>query len=275
MASGMFVHPNRRGNTVSSNGSEIAAPKISVRIGLRPPRLCLQFDRLADRVMRTRTRLPTWKRKISGKTLKLRRDTTSEKVDPAQRWHSHGLRDLCELCLSASRAFTALDVLVVPPNFLRSHQNVLRTGVVRRSLLAPLLDSPQTINSPSDALAFSCHAARGLHGLCHGPRDSQTPTDMSTSRRKPGMPAEWVAGIDNYWEEFGIFKTMGAEKNMMVRDVLLEMVPNKACGNTLEDGTQQELSTDGFAFSKGNEGGGFTHQVSHNDEEEKRPNTRH
>lgn len=78
----------------------------------------------------------------------------------------------------------------------------------------------------------------------------------------------WVAGIDYYWEEVGdggdqvgIFKTMAAEKNMSVRDVLLEMAPDYPCGHTLEDGTQQDLPTDGKLLFKGNEGGGFTHQV--------------
>lgn len=78
----------------------------------------------------------------------------------------------------------------------------------------------------------------------------------------------YVVGIDYYWEEVGSggdqvgkFKELAEEKGMSVRDVLLEMAPDYPCGHTLEDGTAQDIPSDGLVQFMGNNGGGFTHQV--------------
>jgi hypothetical protein len=53
---------------------------------------------------------------------------------------------------------------------------------------------------------------------------------------------------------------MAAEKDVTVKDVVLEMVGDgNECGNTLADGTAQPIPSDGLAKWLGNGGGGFTH----------------
>ncbi|KAG3117784.1 hypothetical protein PI124_g10707 [Phytophthora idaei] len=77
---------------------------------------------------------------------------------------------------------------------------------------------------------------------------------------------EWVVNIDNYWDigsggdQCGLFKTMAEEKNVSVKDVVLDMVgAGNECGHTLTDGTRQPIPSDGLAKWLGNGGGGFTH----------------
>ncbi|ETM00651.1 hypothetical protein L917_02645 [Phytophthora nicotianae] len=77
---------------------------------------------------------------------------------------------------------------------------------------------------------------------------------------------EWVINVDNYWDigsggdQCGLFKTMAEEKNVTVKDVVLDMVgAGKECGHTLADGTRQPIPSDGLAKWLGNGGGGFTH----------------
>ncbi|RLN37894.1 hypothetical protein BBJ28_00007416 [Nothophytophthora sp. Chile5] len=122
----------------------------------------------------------------------------------------------------------------------------------------------------TEAPSTSCHFARlfavtvlafaalvDAHGHLYEPE----PTFMDGK-----STVEWVAQIDYYWEEVGsggdqvgIFKTMAEEKNMTVRDVLLEMAPDYPCGYTVTDGDPKEIPTDGLAIWLGNDGGGFTH----------------
>jgi len=76
---------------------------------------------------------------------------------------------------------------------------------------------------------------------------------------------EWVVNIDNFWDigsggdQVGTFKTMAAEKGMSVKDVVLDMVKDKTCGNTKPDGAAQPIPSDGLVKWLGNDGGGFTH----------------
>ncbi|POM60347.1 hypothetical protein PHPALM_30806 [Phytophthora palmivora] len=79
--------------------------------------------------------------------------------------------------------------------------------------------------------------------------------------------SEYVVLIDNYWDigsggdQCGLFKTMAAEKGMSVRDVVLDMVKDKKCGNTLADVDPKPVPADGKAIWVGGEGGGgFTHR---------------
>ncbi|OWZ13990.1 hypothetical protein PHMEG_00012596 [Phytophthora megakarya] len=71
--------------------------------------------------------------------------------------------------------------------------------------------------------------------------------------------------VDNYWDigsggdQVGKFKRMAKEKGMSVKDVVLDMVKDKKCGNTLENGTPQPIPSDGKVKWLGNGGGGFTH----------------
>ncbi|OWZ22761.1 hypothetical protein PHMEG_0002479 [Phytophthora megakarya] len=94
----------------------------------------------------------------------------------------------------------------------------------------------------------------------HGFVDQPKPT------WKDGPNVEWVVNIDNYWDigsggdQVGKFKTMAKEKGMSVRDVALDMVKDKKCGNTLENGVPQPIPSDGNVMWLGNGGGGFTHQ---------------
>ncbi|KAG2782954.1 hypothetical protein PC129_g9822 [Phytophthora cactorum] len=74
---------------------------------------------------------------------------------------------------------------------------------------------------------------------------------------------EWVVNIDNYWDigsggdQCGLFKTMAEEKNVSVKDVVLDMVgAGNECGHTLTDGTRQPIPSDGLAKWLGNGGGG-------------------
>ncbi|KAG2518584.1 hypothetical protein JM16_005243 [Phytophthora kernoviae] len=54
---------------------------------------------------------------------------------------------------------------------------------------------------------------------------------------------------------------MAAEKGMSVRDVVLDMVGDKKCGETLTDVDPKPVPTDGKAIWVGGEGGGgFTHR---------------
>ncbi|RLN86946.1 hypothetical protein BBJ28_00004028 [Nothophytophthora sp. Chile5] len=147
---------------------------------------------------------------------------------------------------------------------------------------APATEAPATEVSETEAPeteaeaettevpSTSCHFARlfavavlafaslvDAHGHLYEPE----PTFMDGK-----STVEWVAQIDYYWEEVGsggdqvgIFKTMAEEKNMTVRDVLLEMAPDYPCGYTVTDGDPKEVPTDGLAIWLGNDGGGFTH----------------
>ncbi|KAG2782953.1 hypothetical protein JG687_00004631 [Phytophthora cactorum] len=75
----------------------------------------------------------------------------------------------------------------------------------------------------------------------------------------------WIALVDNYWDigssgdQVGKFKTMAKEKGMSVKDVVLDMVKDQKCGNTLENGDPQPIPSDGKVKWLGNGGGGFTH----------------
>ncbi|KAJ8525635.1 hypothetical protein ON010_g15478 [Phytophthora cinnamomi] len=75
----------------------------------------------------------------------------------------------------------------------------------------------------------------------------------------------WVALVDNYWDigsggdQCGAFKTMASQKGMSVKDVVLDMVKGKKCGNTLDSGAAQPIPSDGKVKWLGNGGGGFTH----------------
>ncbi|POM59306.1 hypothetical protein PHPALM_31983 [Phytophthora palmivora] len=75
----------------------------------------------------------------------------------------------------------------------------------------------------------------------------------------------WITMVDNYWDigsggdQCGAFKKMAAEKGMSVKDVALDMLKDKKCGNTLENGTPQPIPSDGKVKWLGNGGGGFTH----------------
>ncbi|POM69170.1 Hypothetical protein PHPALM_14574 [Phytophthora palmivora] len=75
----------------------------------------------------------------------------------------------------------------------------------------------------------------------------------------------WITMVDNYWDigsggdQVGKFKTMAKEKGMSVKDVVLDMVKDQKCGNTLEDASPQPIPTDGKVKWLGNGGGGFTH----------------
>ncbi|KAF4314942.1 hypothetical protein G195_011277, partial [Phytophthora kernoviae 00238/432] len=53
---------------------------------------------------------------------------------------------------------------------------------------------------------------------------------------------------------------MAEEKNMTVRDVVLEMVPDQQCSYARMDVELKEILTDGLVIWLGNGGGGFTHQ---------------
>ncbi|RLN56201.1 hypothetical protein BBJ29_009036 [Phytophthora kernoviae] len=80
--------------------------------------------------------------------------------------------------------------------------------------------------------------------------------------------SEYVVLIDNYWDigsgdQVGLYKTMAAEKGMSVRDVVLDMIGDKKCGETLTDVDPKPVPTDGKAIWVGGEGGGgFTHRLT-------------
>ncbi|OWZ13993.1 hypothetical protein PHMEG_00012600 [Phytophthora megakarya] len=94
----------------------------------------------------------------------------------------------------------------------------------------------------------------------HGVVDQPKPT------WKDGPNVEWVVNIDNYWDigtggdQVGKYKTLAKEKGMSVKDVALDMVKDKKCGNTLENGTPQPIPSDGKVVWLGNGGDGFSHQ---------------
>lgn len=52
---------------------------------------------------------------------------------------------------------------------------------------------------------------------------------------------------------------MAEEKKMGVKDVVLDMVKDQKCGNTLDNGAAQPIPSDGKVKWLGNGGGGFTH----------------
>ncbi|KAG1696878.1 hypothetical protein DVH05_017786 [Phytophthora capsici] len=101
-------------------------------------------------------------------------------------------------------------------------------------------------------LAFAPNA--GAHGSLKQPKPTFD-----------GSSAEWVTLIDNYWDigsggaQSGKFKTMAKEKEMSVKDVILDMVKDKKCGYTVADAPPQPIPSDGMVKWAGNGGGGFTH----------------
>ncbi|ETI32208.1 hypothetical protein F443_20926 [Phytophthora nicotianae P1569] len=75
----------------------------------------------------------------------------------------------------------------------------------------------------------------------------------------------WITMVDNYWDigsggdQVGKFKTMAKEKGMSVKDVVLDMVKDQKCGNTVENGSPKPIPSDGKVKWFGHRGGGFTH----------------
>ncbi|KAG3170619.1 hypothetical protein PC128_g18912 [Phytophthora cactorum] len=108
----------------------------------------------------------------------------------------------------------------------------------------------------SSAIALVALTSRAdAHGYLEQPKPSWKDSP------NPG----WIALVDNYWDigsggdQVGKFKTMSKEKGMSVKDVVLDMVKDQKCGNTLENGDPQPIPSDGKVKWLGNGGGGFTH----------------
>ncbi|KAG1685441.1 hypothetical protein DVH05_008379 [Phytophthora capsici] len=108
----------------------------------------------------------------------------------------------------------------------------------------------------SSLIAFATFASyTEAHGYLEQPKPSW----------KDGPNVNWVTLVDNYWDigsggdQVGKFKTMAKEKGMSVKDVVLDMVKDQKCGNTLADGPAQPIPSDGKVKWLGNNGGGFTH----------------
>ncbi|KAL3659209.1 hypothetical protein V7S43_015787 [Phytophthora oleae] len=108
----------------------------------------------------------------------------------------------------------------------------------------------------SSLIAFATFASyTEAHGYLEQPKPSW----------KDGPNVGWITLVDNYWDigsggdQVGKFKTMAKEKGMSVKDVVLAMVKDQKCGNTLADGAAQPIPSDGKVKWLGNNGGGFTH----------------
>ncbi|KAK1942482.1 hypothetical protein P3T76_005981 [Phytophthora citrophthora] len=108
----------------------------------------------------------------------------------------------------------------------------------------------------SSLIAFATFSSyTEAHGYLEQPKPSW----------KDGPNVNWVTLVDNYWDigsggdQVGKFKTMAKEKGMSVKDVVLDMVKDQKCGNTLADGAAQPIPSDGKVKWLGNNGGGFTH----------------
>ncbi|ETO83056.1 hypothetical protein F444_02858 [Phytophthora nicotianae P1976] len=107
----------------------------------------------------------------------------------------------------------------------------------------------------SSAIVLALTSRVQAHGYLEQPKPSW--------KDKPNVG--WITMVDNYWDigsggdQVGAFKTMAKEKGMSVKDVVLDMVKDQKCGNTLENGDPQPIPADGKVKWHGNEGGGFTH----------------